>query len=68
VLARVTATLEEWVRAAPEQYNWLHRRWKSRPPGEPAGPHQPAYAVPFEAPGRSGTGSFRRRMPIQHPN
>ncbi len=26
-----TATLERWVRRYPEQYLWLHRRWKSRP-------------------------------------
>jgi KDO2-lipid IV(A) lauroyltransferase len=62
VVARITAALEAWVRAAPDQYNWLHRRWKTRPPGEPAGPHRPAYAVPCEAPGRAGTGAFRRRL------
>ncbi|GMR13604.1 MAG: lysophospholipid acyltransferase family protein [Gemmatimonadota bacterium] len=26
------ALLEEHVRCAPEQYFWLHRRWKTRPP------------------------------------
>lgn len=26
--------LEEWIGKAPDQYNWLHRRWRSRPPGE----------------------------------
>ena len=34
--AAFTQRLEEVVRAAPEQYLWLHRRWKTRPPGEPA--------------------------------
>jgi len=29
-----TRRLEEWVREAPEQYFWQHRRWKTRPPGE----------------------------------
>jgi KDO2-lipid IV(A) lauroyltransferase len=29
-----TAALERAVRAAPEQYFWQHRRWKTRPPGE----------------------------------
>lgn len=32
--AAFTARLEEVVRSAPDQYLWLHRRWKSRPPGE----------------------------------
>jgi KDO2-lipid IV(A) lauroyltransferase len=29
------ATLEELIRAHPEQYLWMHRRWKYRPPGAP---------------------------------
>jgi len=33
-----TSALEEIVRAAPEQYLWVHRRWKHRPGGEPPGP------------------------------
>ena len=31
-----THALEQAVRSAPEQYIWLHRRWKTRPKGEPA--------------------------------
>jgi lauroyl/myristoyl acyltransferase len=27
--------VEDAVRARPEQYLWMHRRWKCRPPGEP---------------------------------
>lgn len=27
--------LEEHVRRYPEQWLWVHRRWKTRPPGEP---------------------------------
>lgn len=33
--AAFTARLEAVVRTAPEQYLWLHRRWKTRPPEEP---------------------------------
>ena len=32
-----TTALEEIVRQAPEQYLWVHRRWKHRPRGEEAG-------------------------------
>ena len=30
--ARHTARLESWVRAHPDHWLWLHRRWKTRPP------------------------------------
>jgi Kdo2-lipid IVA lauroyltransferase/acyltransferase len=29
--ARYTAAIERHVRAHPEQWFWVHRRWKSRP-------------------------------------
>lgn len=35
--AAFTARLEAAIRAAPEQYFWHHRRWKTRPPEELAG-------------------------------
>jgi len=35
--------LEEMIDLAPEQYFWMHRRWKTRPIGEEPGPHLPAY-------------------------
>ncbi len=28
--------LERWVRVYPDRWYWLHRRWKTRPPGETA--------------------------------
>jgi len=28
--------IEEGVRTMPEQYFWVHRRFKTRPPGEPS--------------------------------
>jgi KDO2-lipid IV(A) lauroyltransferase len=35
VVAAYTATLERWVRRAPEQYFWHHRRWRRQPPSTP---------------------------------
>jgi KDO2-lipid IV(A) lauroyltransferase len=33
--ARFTAIIEHYVRRYPGQWLWVHRRWKTRPPGEP---------------------------------
>ena len=33
---RMNAFIEERVLEMPEQYHWLHKRFKTRPPGEPA--------------------------------
>lgn len=42
-----TAAIEQFVREAPEQYLWIHRRWKSRPRDD-----GPAAAPSRDAPGR----------------
>jgi KDO2-lipid IV(A) lauroyltransferase len=36
ITARYRRAIESMVRAAPEQYLWMHRAWKSRPPHERA--------------------------------
>jgi KDO2-lipid IV(A) lauroyltransferase len=33
--ALFTSIIEQYVRRYPDQWLWVHRRWKSRPPGEP---------------------------------
>ncbi len=30
-----TSVVEDYVRLYPDQWLWIHRRWKTRPPGEP---------------------------------
>lgn len=32
--ARFTQVVEEFVRRNPDQWLWVHKRWKTRPPGE----------------------------------
>src|ERR1700683_2921160 len=32
--AGFTQTIEDYVRAYPDQWLWVHKRWKTRPPGE----------------------------------
>lgn len=41
ISARYTRAIEDMVRIAPEQYLWLHRRWKSRPRFEREGKPMP---------------------------
>ncbi|MFO0872638.1 MAG: lysophospholipid acyltransferase family protein [Phycisphaerales bacterium] len=42
ITARYARALETMVRSAPEQYLWIHRRWKSRPRFERDGLPMPA--------------------------
>jgi KDO2-lipid IV(A) lauroyltransferase len=48
-----TAILERWVRHAPEQYFWVHKRWKTRPEDE--APDSGSHAPGADSEGTAGT-------------
>lgn len=50
--AQCTSIIERWVRERPELWLWMHRRWKTRPPGEAAGGRSDATELPFRTPER----------------
>lgn len=33
---RFNKAIEDYIRAHPDQWLWVHKRWKNRPPGEPS--------------------------------
>ena len=35
VAQKITTALEKMIRQYPEQYFWMHRRWRARPPQDP---------------------------------
>jgi KDO2-lipid IV(A) lauroyltransferase len=41
ITAECTATIERWVRAYPEHWLWMHRRWKTPAPPSPGEPALP---------------------------
>ncbi len=44
---RMTRAVEDEVRAAPEQWTWAHRRWRTRPAGEPRPPYRRPSRTPI---------------------
>ncbi|NOX36271.1 MAG: lysophospholipid acyltransferase family protein [Calditrichaeota bacterium] len=43
VTARYNQVLEQFVRQHPEQYFWMHKRWKTLPPAEKVQPQKALY-------------------------
>jgi KDO2-lipid IV(A) lauroyltransferase len=45
ITARYNRAMEQMIRSAPEQYLWVHRRWKSRPRHERLGRPMPGRLI-----------------------
>ena len=45
ITARFNRAIEQMIRMAPEQYLWVHRRWKSRPKWERDGKPMPKHVI-----------------------
>ena len=61
ITARYTRAIENMVRRRPEQYFWMHRRWKTRPRWERQGkPAPPAARRLLEALGWLGEAEIER--------
>ncbi len=52
ITARYRRAIETMVRSAPEQYLWMHRAWKSRPPHERSDPQASGPATTRQFPAR----------------
>jgi Kdo2-lipid IVA lauroyltransferase/acyltransferase len=53
VTQELTRVIESWVRAAPEQWLWIHRRWKTQPSEQSAISNQQS-ALRLQANGEEG--------------
>jgi KDO2-lipid IV(A) lauroyltransferase len=44
ITQQLTAAIEAWIRVEPEQWLWMHRRWRRKPPTSPAASPAPPTA------------------------
>ena len=54
----LTSIIEGWVRDTPEQWLWIHRRWKTQPSAGGAGRVGASDEVPVSASADAGSGSW----------